>query len=90
MPLVCEIAACSLALIALRPGERVLDAGCGTGVFLPSLAEAMGPTGQVTGVDQGLPFVEEARQRVGNLGSVPGRDGVPPGRVCTNYGSEPA
>jgi ubiquinone/menaquinone biosynthesis C-methylase UbiE len=69
-PTLRAIAERSLALLDLQPGERVLDVGCGTGVFLPLLADAVGPAGQVTGIDHGAPFVEEARQRVAALTSV--------------------
>ena len=31
--------------MALKPGAAVLDAGCGTGVFLPYLADAVGSDG---------------------------------------------
>jgi arsenite methyltransferase len=38
-------------LAAFQPGWRVLDAGCGSGSFLPSLAESVGPTGSLGAVD---------------------------------------
>jgi SAM-dependent methyltransferase len=37
--------------LALAPGMRVLDAGCGTGETLPWLAEAVEPSGRVVGID---------------------------------------
>ncbi|MFD7921017.1 class I SAM-dependent methyltransferase [Streptomyces sp. NPDC059740] len=43
--------AAAVAGLGLRPGDRVLDAGCGTGRALPPLREAVGPTGTVLGID---------------------------------------
>ena len=40
-----------LDALAVRPGESVLEAGCGGGVLLPSLATAVGTTGRVVGID---------------------------------------
>jgi SAM-dependent methyltransferase len=37
--------------VGIRPGWHVLDAGCGSGSFLPRLGELVGPTGRVTGID---------------------------------------
>ncbi|TXS32450.1 methyltransferase domain-containing protein [Streptomyces sp. ms191] len=37
--------------LGLRPGDAVLDAGCGTGRALPPLREAVGPGGTVLGAD---------------------------------------
>jgi SAM-dependent methyltransferase len=44
-------------------GQRILDIGCGTGASLLALADAVGPTGYVTGVDIALPLVARARER---------------------------
>ncbi|MEU5211194.1 methyltransferase domain-containing protein [Streptomyces sp. NPDC020742] len=43
--------AAGVAALGLRQGERVLDAGCGTGRALPALREAVGPRGTVLGAD---------------------------------------
>ncbi|MDH2394146.1 class I SAM-dependent methyltransferase [Streptomyces sp. HNM0663] len=43
--------AAAVAELGLRPGDAVLDAGCGTGRALPPLRSAVGPRGTVLGVD---------------------------------------
>ena len=37
--------------LCLEPGSRVLDVGCGTGASFPFLAQALGPEGEVVGVE---------------------------------------
>ena len=37
--------------LALQPGERVLDVGCGTGLLAEHIVDLVGPTGRVLGVD---------------------------------------
>lgn len=37
--------------LAIRPGERVLDVGCGTGLLAQHIADLVGPAGHVLGVD---------------------------------------
>lgn len=63
MPLLRAVANRSMDLLALQPGERVLEVGCGSGVFLPVLAEGVRESGKVIGLDQAPTFVEQARQR---------------------------
>jgi SAM-dependent methyltransferase len=49
--------------LAPRPGERVLDIGCGCGQTTVELAALVGPTGAVLGVDVSAPMLEVARRR---------------------------
>jgi ubiquinone/menaquinone biosynthesis C-methylase UbiE len=48
----------------LVPGSSVLEVGCGSGANFPFLARAVGPTGQVVGVDISPEMVAAARARV--------------------------
>jgi SAM-dependent methyltransferase len=48
---------------SLRPGERVLDVGCGCGATSLVAADAVGPTGAVLGVDVSVPMLARARER---------------------------
>ncbi len=63
-PFLRGVAVRSLDLMRLRSGQRVLDAGCGTGILLEALARAVGPTGRVVGLDHNPAFLTEARQRI--------------------------
>lgn len=44
----------------LRPGDRVLELGCGTGRNLPYLYEAVGPSGRIYGVDLSAGMLRKA------------------------------
>ena len=52
----------ALAGLALRPGMQVLDAGCGTGDALPWLAEAVGSSGTVLGIELSAAHALAARE----------------------------
>ena len=51
------------ALSGARPGDRVLDIGCGGGYLARLLAAAVTPGGQVTGLDTSAPAIGYARKR---------------------------
>jgi len=52
---------------ALRPGERVLDIGCGTGETTLDLARRVGPAGAALGVDISRLLLERARDLARNV-----------------------
>jgi len=52
-----------MAALAPAAGERVLDIGCGAGATSLALAEAVGPRGEVLGVDISAPLLDAARRR---------------------------
>jgi demethylmenaquinone methyltransferase/2-methoxy-6-polyprenyl-1,4-benzoquinol methylase len=58
----------AVALLSLQPGEAVLDVACGTGLSLPLLREAVGPTGRVIGVEVSPEMMAQARSRVAHEG----------------------
>jgi SAM-dependent methyltransferase len=56
--------AAAVADLGLRAGDRVLDAGCGSGRALPPLRAAVGPSGVVLGADL-TPAMLKAATRAG-------------------------
>lgn len=61
--LIAAYGAAALAKAAARPGERVLDVGCGCGETSLALARAVGASGAVLGVDVSEPMLGRARER---------------------------
>lgn len=59
-----------VAMLGLRAGERVLDAGCGVGVFTVPLARAVGPAGRVWAVDIDPGMVEACAAATRGLAQV--------------------
>jgi SAM-dependent methyltransferase len=57
----------ALELAAPRPGERLVDLGCGRGGDLLRAAGMVGPGGHVTGIDATPRMVEAAKQRIAGL-----------------------
>lgn len=54
--------------LGLRPGQCLLDIGCGTGLNFPLLAERVGAYGRIVGVDASTAMLEQARGRVARAG----------------------
>ena len=61
----------------LRPGENVVDVGCGAGIDSLISAKKVGPEGRVTGVDMTSSMLEKARQaaKEAELANVEFREG---------------
>lgn len=53
-----------LRALAARPGERILDIGCGAGASTVALAEAVGPDGHVIAADVSPDLLAQARERL--------------------------
>ncbi|MGW1225128.1 methyltransferase domain-containing protein [Streptomyces sp. NPDC002530] len=66
--------------LAVRPGHRVLDVGCGPGYLLSELRADAGPAGRLCGIDISASMLELARARCGP-GSAPGTVELRTGRA---------
>lgn len=58
------IARTLVSALAPQRGERALDVGCGRGAVLFPLAEAIGPSGRVTGIDLSTLMIEATQADV--------------------------
>ncbi|RJP19548.1 MAG: methyltransferase domain-containing protein [Candidatus Abyssobacteria bacterium SURF_5] len=54
-------------LANLRPGDKVLDVACGTGAAHPAIARAIGPRGELIGVDLSSRMLEQAKAKARRL-----------------------
>jgi ubiquinone/menaquinone biosynthesis C-methylase UbiE len=50
--------------LGLRPGDRVIDIACGTGLNFPLIEEAIGPGGRIIGVDLTDAMLARAQDRI--------------------------
>ena len=57
-------------VLALDPGESILDIGSGPGLLLDDLAQQVGPSGRACGVDLAEGMVEMARRRCARMPQV--------------------
>ena len=60
----------TLDSLALRAGESVLDVGCGTGLLLQLMSNAVGDNGQAIGLDFSADMLEFAKQRCDKLANL--------------------
>ena len=57
-----------LRFVPVRPGQRVLEIGCGTGVVLRDLMDLVGRRGEVTGLDSSRTMLVHARALARGVG----------------------
>ena len=75
------ITAATLARAAVKPGERIVDIGCGCGATTIELARRVGPEGRVLGIDVSAAMLARAAERVA--------PGAPVELVCADATSYP-
>lgn len=56
------------AFVDAKPGETVLDLGCGAGLDLFLYSQKVGPTGRLYGLDLAQPMLDKARSNLTVLG----------------------
>jgi SAM-dependent methyltransferase len=62
------VTALALDAAAPTPGQHVIDIGCGCGATVLALADRVGPTGEVLGLDVSEPMSARARERIAAAG----------------------
>src|SRR5215510_9350057 len=56
----------SFEYLDVKPGDSILEVGCGAGDDSLALAQMVGPTGRVVGIDAGEDMISEAKKRAEN------------------------
>ena len=64
-----------MELLDVQSDQTALDVGCGPGTDLPTLAERVGVSGTVIGLDRDPAMLSEARRRTSDLPAVQIREG---------------
>lgn len=59
-----------VSTFGLKPGQRVLDVGTGTGVLIPYLTQAVGPSGSVIAIDNSERMIQRCRRKYAHLHNV--------------------
>lgn len=59
-----EYRARAVALLNLKPGDHVVELGCGTGLNFPLLIQEIGPAGRLIGVDVSAAMLACAQERI--------------------------
>ncbi len=52
----------AIGKLNLKPGDRVVELGCGTGINFPFIMEKIGSTGRLTGIDFSSAMLESRTQ----------------------------
>jgi SAM-dependent methyltransferase len=93
--MIAEVGAALMAKAGFRPGERVVDIGCGGGATTVEIGRAVGAEGEVLGIDVSAALVEVARKRAAGAGNIRflvadagavALDGAPRDRLFSRFG----
>jgi SAM-dependent methyltransferase len=58
---------CAIDALDLQPGDTVYDVACGTGAVLPKLAQRVGASGRVIGIEQSPEMAQQAVARFSGI-----------------------